>query len=352
MAFLFKLETRDGKPAEPPTRSVSVPNMRVGAVIPLGGGPCAWSGSETTTPTVRLCPLRGGRVQNASAVPGFRYSATSARGRKVGLELLDLTRGYEGLVVEAGGGITGLAVLSLVARARHLLKRAYGLADVGDATTAAILTRSITESIFTLAWLNEDPELAEIVWMLDEIRSRLSQHEEVAKAERRQRSRARRRGERVRALGPGESLGLLKRANVRQLRRLRDQQKARIRKLPNHRQRLEKLSVTQMTRMPSLHDRAAVGGASDIYSLTYRFDSNSAAHPNPLALERFLNPRADGIEVLATPKGPWPDPYGVGALLLAALLDLAGKHVDQSDLEPELNKIRTQIESLSRPQSR
>jgi hypothetical protein len=26
--------------------------------------------------------------------------------------------------------------------------------------------------VFTLAWLNKDPELAEIVWMLDEIRNR------------------------------------------------------------------------------------------------------------------------------------------------------------------------------------
>jgi Family of unknown function (DUF5677) len=122
-------------------------------------------------------------------------------------------------------------VLALVARARHLLKRAYELADSGDATAAAILMRGITESVFTLAWLNEDPELAEIVWMLDEIRNRLLQHEEVAKAERRQRRRARRRGERVRTLAPGESLGRLTRAQVRELRRLREQQRARVRRL-------------------------------------------------------------------------------------------------------------------------
>jgi hypothetical protein len=36
MAFLFKLETRDGSPADPPTLSVAVPNMRAGDVIPLG----------------------------------------------------------------------------------------------------------------------------------------------------------------------------------------------------------------------------------------------------------------------------------------------------------------------------
>lgn len=281
-------------------------------------------------------------------MPGFRYSAASAGGRQAGLDLLELTRGYEGLVVEAGLGITNLAVLGLVARARHLLRRAYDLADAGDATSAAILMRGITESVFTLAWLNKDPELAEIVWMLDEIRNRLSQHEEVAGAERRQRRRARRQGEQVHALAPGESLGLLTRAQVRALRRTRDRQRARVGQLPRYRQRLEKLSVKRMTRMPGFQERAAVGGGSDIYSLTYRFDSNSAAHPNPLAVEQFLERRADGIEILATPNGPRPDPYVVGAILLAALIELASERVDHQELEPGLNGIQTQIEGLVR----
>lgn len=100
--------------------------------------------------------------------------------------------------------------------------------------------------------------------------------------------------------------------------------------------------------MPGFQERAAVGGGSDIYSLTYRFDSNSAAHPNPLAVEQFLEQRADGIEVLATPNGPRPDPYVVGAILLAALVELAGERVDHQELEPGLNEIRTQIEGLVR----
>ena len=35
--FLFKLETPEGKPADPPTLSVAVPNWRPGDTIPLGG---------------------------------------------------------------------------------------------------------------------------------------------------------------------------------------------------------------------------------------------------------------------------------------------------------------------------
>jgi hypothetical protein len=36
MAFLFRLETADGVPAEPPTPTSAVPNWRPGHTIPLG----------------------------------------------------------------------------------------------------------------------------------------------------------------------------------------------------------------------------------------------------------------------------------------------------------------------------
>ena len=36
MAFLFRLETADGGPAEPPTLTSAVPNWRPGDTIPLG----------------------------------------------------------------------------------------------------------------------------------------------------------------------------------------------------------------------------------------------------------------------------------------------------------------------------
>jgi hypothetical protein len=36
MAFLFRLETRDGTPADPPTFATAVPNWRPGHTIPLG----------------------------------------------------------------------------------------------------------------------------------------------------------------------------------------------------------------------------------------------------------------------------------------------------------------------------
>jgi hypothetical protein len=38
MAFLFRLETEDGKPAEPPTLATAVHKWRPGDTIPLGRG--------------------------------------------------------------------------------------------------------------------------------------------------------------------------------------------------------------------------------------------------------------------------------------------------------------------------
>jgi hypothetical protein len=37
MAFLFRLETTDGVPADPPTLTSAVPNWSRGDTIPLGG---------------------------------------------------------------------------------------------------------------------------------------------------------------------------------------------------------------------------------------------------------------------------------------------------------------------------
>ena len=37
MAFMFKLEQKDGAPADPPTFRTAVPNWSAGDTIPLGG---------------------------------------------------------------------------------------------------------------------------------------------------------------------------------------------------------------------------------------------------------------------------------------------------------------------------
>jgi hypothetical protein len=101
--------------------------------------------------------------------------------------------------------------------------------------------------------------------------------------------------------------------------------------------------------MPLFEARAEVGGAEMIYALAYRFDSNSAAHPSPLALEQFLEPRNGDILIRATPRGPRPDPYAVGSALFLAVVDLAGERVDHTALAAETARISRELQALPRP---
>jgi hypothetical protein len=211
----------------------------------------------------------------------------------------------------------------------------------------AILMRGITESVFTISWLNKDPYLATSVWWLDEIRSRLHQHREVARLERNARRRAQRRGDPVPPLTAGQSLGLLRRENVRRLQRLRKQTLEIVNAAPRRRERLKALKVDRVEHMPTFAKRASVAGVEMIYALSYRFDSNSAAHPNPLALEQFVSDAPEGgILINEAPSDLRPDPYVTGAWLLLALVDLAGERIDHTDLAPGLARITARLQAL------
>ena len=275
-----------------------------------------------------------------------RYTPHSRESRAVGVRLLNLTSGYDDLLVPRGLGVAALGALGLVARGRSLLRIVHLIADTGDAASASLAVRALTESVLTLAWLNKDPELAEAVWMLDSIRTSLSHHKEVADEERRQRASARRRGEVVAQLLPGQSFGLLSRAEVRRRKLIQQQQRERVEGLPRLSPRKNKLRVTRIGHMPGFHDRAEVAGMPWVYSLAYRFDSNAGAHPTPLAIGQFLEERADGIAVQSYARGPRPDPYYVAAQLFAVLVELAGDRVDQTALEPGLAELREDLELL------
>lgn len=278
----------------------------------------------------------------------FRYSEHSRDARECGIRLLELTSPYDNLVVERGLGVFTLAVLGLVARGRHLLRSAYIAADHGDALGAAILTRGITESVLLLAWLNKDPEVGEAVWMLDDIRTTLSHHKEVADEERRQRRKAQRAGETVEPVTPGRSLGLLDRTAVRLRKKLKDETRERMVSLPRRASRLRRMQVSRVSEVPSFAKRAKVAGMPWVYSLAYRFDSNAAAHPTPLAVGRFLEERGEGVEIRSSAGGSFPDPYYVPARLFAALLELAGKRVDQSEvLRPGFEDVVSRLNEIS-----
>lgn len=83
-----------------------------------------------------------------------------------------------------------------------------------------------------------------------------------------------------------------------------------------------------------------------VYSFAYRFDSNAAAHPTPLTIEQFLEERPDGILIRSSAGGPRPHPYYVAVQLMSVLIELAGRHVDQTALEPGLAEVRAELERL------
>jgi hypothetical protein len=68
--------------------------------------------------------------------------------------------------------------------------------------------------------------------------------------------------------------------------------------------------------------------------------------PSPLALDQFLERRNGEIVIRATPKRPRPAPYAVGAVLLLALVELAGERVDHSQLGPGLARIGARLRAL------
>ena len=280
---------------------------------------------------------------------GFRYTAASREAREYGYRLLGLTTDYEEAVLRADTPMPFVGIVGLVARSRHLLKVALREADVGDAVASAIALRGLTETLFTIAWLDIDLEIAYRVWVLDEIRSRLSQHEEVRRYERNRRRRAKRHGKKVKPLAGGETLGLLARSSLVRFRRQQSEVRKQVQALPGRKRRLKRLRVERVNKTPTFQQRALAAGLGDLYSLLYRFDSNSAAHPNALAIQQFLEETPAGIVVRATPQGPRPDPYVVADAWFLGVLERAKKYVDQAAIEAALKEITKALARLPKP---
>jgi hypothetical protein len=95
-----------------------------------------------------------------------------------------------------------------------------------------------------------------------------------------------------------------------------------------------------------LEKRAKAARLGHIYSLGYRFDSQSAAHPTGLAIEQYLEPVPAGVKILDVPTGTRADPYLTGAALVLIALKTASKIIHHSGIDPHLDEIVTEIAGL------
>ena len=254
---------------------------------------------------------------------------------------------YADPILPHGYGMESIAIIAAVARARRHLISAYVLADREDGLEAGLFLRAIFETALLLGWLNEDPELASLIWMLDDQRSTLQYDDQMRRIERNRRRRGRAAGEQIPPLGGSQTLGSLNRSSRRRYTAAVDDLERRIRALPDLRRRLKRLKpnsspannkpikITHINRMPGYDEQAKVAGHGDLYALTYSYDSRAVVHPSPLAMEHFLESRPDGIVVHSEPTGARPDPYAVGAALLAMVLISASEQLPDFDLRQE-----------------
>jgi hypothetical protein len=295
--------------------------------------------------------------RNVYRIPAYPFTPTSSEARAVGEDLLRLSQPYEDPLLPHGYGAERVAVVAAVVRARRLMQSATALADGGDGLEGALLTRAMLETAFTLGWLRKDSQLGFLIWMLDDQRSTLNQHEEVPRNERNARRRRRAAGQEVTPVARTATLGLLDRSSLYWRRKTVGELEAQIRALPRLKRRLRRLRPMSypvggnvraklINRMPNFDERAKVAGLLDQYALSYRFDSRSAAHPNPLAIEQFLEARPEGIIVHAEPQQRRPDPYAVGALVLALVIEFASEQLPDFDLQAETAELIPRLAKL------
>jgi Family of unknown function (DUF5677) len=286
---------------------------------------------------------------------GVVYSDASKASREIGVRMLKATNGLDRAVVPPNTPPSRLAMLVLVARARRLLLSAYELADGGYRLEATLPLRGILEAAFTVGWMAKDPELAFLIWSLDELKSGLSQHREVQRNNRNQRRRMRRAGQTPPALRDGQPLGLMDVGTVRRYKRELKDLVTRLDSIPDRKRRFRRLGQTRRTKagderfitdMPSFKKRAQVGGMNDMYGLIYRFDSRVAVHPNPLSVEQLLERSERGIVINSAATRNLPDPYAAGAALFSLVLERASAAMPELALDGALYQFINELGAL------
>lgn len=236
--------------------------------------------------------------------------------RECGLRLLEISEIYERCVIEYGAGHATLAIVGLVARQRRLLRAAYLLADADQRLEASVFIRAMQEFLIRQKWLQLDPELHHVLWSLEDFRLRLKIDEEIT----------------AWAKSEGVALAPILKPEVRdEYERQRGWLQKQLTKISDER------GLPKAPSYPGLQQQANDVKLGLVYSLAYRFDSQTAAHPSALAIEQLLRDRPDlgGVEVLADPpvERTYADPYATGAFILRDAFASAATHIPEVELD-------------------
>lgn len=235
--------------------------------------------------------------------------------RDCGLRLIDISNVYERGVVPYDADRKTLAIAGLVARQRQLLRSAYLLSDNGHGLEAAILQRSMLEFLIVQKWLLLDPETHLVLWVAHDLEARLRIDRELRELA------PDARDEVIKILEPetGERYELW---------------------LENLEHQLEQACLelgVDRPRLPTLREQARAVGLELGYSMAYRFESQSAAHPSALAIEQLMQDRPDlgGISLLGEPppERGRADPYVVCAVILREALSDAAAAIPELQLD-------------------
>jgi hypothetical protein len=246
--------------------------------------------------------------------------------RECGLELLALSTVYERPVVCDEAGVETLAMIGLVARMRRLLRASYRLADAGEILEASILNRAMMEYLFTLRWLQVDPVLHYLLWAAADLRSRLTLDREV-----------REQAEEEYA----EAVELMEKD-------VRDQYEQSLEKMQAQIDEAKQRLGGKPLRLPSFEQRARAAELPFAYSLAYRFDSMTGAHPTPHAIEQLMVEHPKGIAILPEPpqERGYADPYGVAAHVLLDALNSAADKIPELRLGDGLEAVQWRLMEL------
>lgn len=248
--------------------------------------------------------------------------------RACGLRLLDLSGIYERGVVRYEAGHETLAIAGLVGRQRRLLRAAFLLADSDHRLEASIMLRAMLEFLIRQKWLELNPGLHYVLWAIDDLHARLRIDREIREQD---------------ADAHEEAVAIMQPEMRAQYERELGRMHAQLAQLQ------EQLGLDRVPRYPNLREQAIAVGLGFSYSLAYRFDSQSAAHPSAMAIEQLFEDRPDlgGIRLLPEPppERGYADPYGVGAFILRDALASAAALVPELQLAG-FDEIAAQLDEL------